>query len=148
MRTAAAYISKLKAEALGRTYKVQDTNHRLFTSTLYRGAAGCGPVNYDQIEYVETCKCDYIGPAKKYTPPSLRTAIYDGGNASSNFPNILNDDGLSNIILDSGNADYPYPEPVLNGKMYDGGNTRNYMGRTVDGGVVHDSAPLLDGGFP
>ena len=58
MKSAAAYTSKLKAEALGRTYKVQDTNHRLFTTTLYRGAAGCGPVNYNQIVYVEPCACN------------------------------------------------------------------------------------------
>jgi|UniRef100_A0A6C0CT85 hypothetical protein len=64
MRSAAAYTSKLKAEALGRTYKVQDTNHRLFTPTLYRGAAGCGPVDYTQIVYVPLCNCNYIGRAK------------------------------------------------------------------------------------
>ena len=77
MRTAAAYISKLKAEALGRTFKVQDTNHRLFKSTLYRGAAGCGPVNFEQINYEEVCKCDYIGPALR--APRRRITEYDGG---------------------------------------------------------------------
>jgi len=94
MRTAAAYISKLKAESLGRTYKVQDTNHRLFTSTLYRGAAGCGPVNYDQLEYVEPCRCDYVGPAKrgKFVPlPS----IYDGGQPNNPGVPIL-DGGMVN----------------------------------------------------
>ena len=60
MKTAAAYTSKIKAEALGRTYKVQDTNHRLFTTTLYRGAAGCGPVNYNQIMYVKPCACNLL----------------------------------------------------------------------------------------
>jgi hypothetical protein len=88
MRTAAAYISKLKSEALGRTYKVQDTNHRLFTSTLYRGAAGCGPVDYTQIDYVEVCKCDYIGTAPRPRhipppppppPPPPMPTILDGG---------------------------------------------------------------------
>lgn len=94
MRTATAYISKLKAEALGRTYKVQDTNHRLFTTTLYRGAAGCGPVNYDQIEYVEPCKCDYIGPARK-TNFNSRTTVYDGGTARNPGVRVL-DRGLVN----------------------------------------------------
>jgi hypothetical protein len=103
MRTAAAYVSKLKAEALGRTYKVQDTNHRLFTTTLYRGAAGCGPVNYDQIEYVEPCKCDYIGPARRsnFRQP---TSVYDGGNARNPGERIL-DGGLVNDygrIVDGG----------------------------------------------
>jgi len=111
MRTATAYISKLKAEALGRTYKVQDTNHRLFTTTLYRGAAGCGPVNYDQIEYVEACKCDYIGPAKVYVPSRVpdninpsRALIYDGGTARSSGARII-DGGFVNEfgpVLDGG----------------------------------------------
>ena len=103
MRTATAYISKLKAEALGRTYKVQDTNHRLFTSTLYRGAAGCGPVNYDQIEYVEPCSCDYIGPARRsnFTSP---TTVYDGGSARNPGPRVLDGGFINEIgpIVDGG----------------------------------------------
>jgi hypothetical protein len=106
MRTAAAYISKLKSEALGRTYKVQDTNHRLFTSTLYRGAAGCGPVDYTQIDYVEACKCEYIGSAinfNKYPPPpppiptildggspyNSGTIIVDGGSPSGSTSSLV-----------------------------------------------------------
>jgi hypothetical protein len=103
MRTAAAYISKLKAEALGRTYKVQDTNHRLFTTTLYRGAAGCGPVNYDQIEYVEPCNCNYIGPAKKTNFLSPRI-VYDGGTARNPGVQVL-DGGFVNEygrVIDGG----------------------------------------------
>jgi hypothetical protein len=109
MRTAAAHISKLKSEALGRTYKVQDTNHRLFTSTLYRGAAGCGPVDYTQLDYVEPCLCEYL----QYTPPFVKggirpipiSFILDGGT-----PNRLN-----NTILDGGN-------PSASGnKLLDGG---------------------------
>jgi hypothetical protein len=49
---------------------------------LYRGAAGCGPVNYTQIDYVPICECKYIGPAKGRTPdvkPGIYT-IVDGGN--------------------------------------------------------------------
>jgi hypothetical protein len=79
MRTINAYISKLKNEALGRTYKVQDTNHRLFTTTLYRGAAGCGPVDYTQIDYVEPCRCDYIGPASKSHNAIPLINTLDGG---------------------------------------------------------------------
>ena len=103
MRTAAAYISKLKSEALGRTYKVQDTNHRLFTSTLYRGAAGCGPVDYTQIDYVEVCKCEYIGPAPKPyqappppPPPPPIPTILDGGSPFRSGPTLI--DGGSPVI--------------------------------------------------
>jgi len=91
MRTAAAYISKLKTEALGRTYKVQDTNHRLFTTTLYRGAAGCGPVDYTQLDYVPVCECKYLGPASRNIIP-FRPSVYDGGT-------VINS-GL--VILDGG----------------------------------------------
>jgi hypothetical protein len=105
MRTAAAYISKLKAEALGRTYKVQDTNHRLFTSTLYRGSAGCGPVDYTQLDYVEPCLCEYLvysagkkggirpNPVKKIldggVPNRLNNTIKDGGNPSNSGSKVL-----------------------------------------------------------
>jgi len=75
MRTAKAYTAKLNAEALGRTFKVQDTNHRAFTTTLYRGAAGCGPVNYTQLNYVEPCFCNYLQTI--ITPPE--NFVYDGG---------------------------------------------------------------------
>jgi hypothetical protein len=105
MRTAAAYISKLKAEALGRTFKVQDTNHRLFTTTLYRGTADCEPVDFTQIDYVEVCRCDYIGPAAR--APRLRAtrSLIDGGSPYSSGAPIV--DGGSayssgSMILDGG----------------------------------------------
>jgi len=94
MRSSAAYISKLKAEALGRTYKVQDTNHRLFTSTLYRGAAGCGPVDYTQLEYVEACFCEYLVYGNKFgsKPPVPNPKIIDGGSVTR----------VTNITIDCG----------------------------------------------
>jgi hypothetical protein len=97
MRTAAAYISKLKAEALGRTFKVQDTNHRLFTSTLYRGAAGCGPVNFTQLEYVEPCLCSYLGPAKRERPARV-PRILDGGSAIRSGPDIVDGGSVVRVV--------------------------------------------------
>jgi hypothetical protein len=107
MRTAAAYISKLKAENLARTFKVQDTNHRLFTSTLYRGAAGCGPVDFTQLNYVEPCLCDYIGlsPGAPKEPKAPPTG-YDGGTPSSSGPDFLSGGfpvGSGSTIIDGGN---------------------------------------------
>jgi len=98
MRTATAYTSKLKAQALGRNFKVQDTNHRAFTSTLYRGAARCGPVDYTQLNYVEACKCVYIGPARKTTSSPIGCNPYalDGGTASAS----------GDIIYDAGNQSF------------------------------------------
>jgi 7-keto-8-aminopelargonate synthetase-like enzyme len=105
MRTSTAYISKLKNEALGRTYKVQDTNHRLFTSTLYRGAAGCGPVDYTQIDYIELCRCDYIGLSPRPPKPPAAINTIDGGSPMMSGSIVL--DGGSpmtsgSIVIDGG----------------------------------------------
>jgi hypothetical protein len=105
MRTVAAYISKLKNEALGRTYKVQDTNHRVFTSTLYRGAAGCGPVDYTEIDYIEPCKCDYIGSAIVNNPKKLVISVIDGGSPASPGAPLIDGgspDMSGMIVLDGG----------------------------------------------
>ena len=105
MRTVAAYISKLKSEALGRTYKDQDTNHRVFTSTLYRGAAACGPVDYTEIEYVEPCKCDYIGSLIIRNSKKPVISVIDGGSALNPGDRIL-DGGISAmsgiLVIDGG----------------------------------------------
>ena len=123
MRTASAYLSKLKAENQGRTYKIQDTNHRVNASTLYRGAAGCGALNPSQIEYPRVCPCTYLGPAKQFdvkrTPKCI---IYDGGNAYSNFNILLTSNGLSSVILNSTDQPCPYEEPGVTCINYDGGN--------------------------
>ena len=85
MRTASAYISKIHAEALGRNYKVQDTNHRLMTFNVYRGAAGCGSINYSQIRFINTCKVPRINQPPCVEPiPIIRT--YFGGTPSSSGP--------------------------------------------------------------
>ena len=57
MRTATAWTAKLKAEALGRTYKVQESNTILATTTAYRGAAACYPINYGQLVYLHPPNC-------------------------------------------------------------------------------------------
>ena len=148
MRTAAAYISKIKREVLGKTYKVQDANHRLFTTTLYRGAAGCGPVDYTQLNYVEPCLCDYIGPAKRYIPPPppppkpCRDTI-DGGIAAASG-DILIDGGSAlrpgSHIIDGGN-------PGICARTFDGGNPSNSGIYIVDGGRSRSSGTIfVDGG--
>ena len=77
MRTASAYIYKLKNETKGKTFKVQDTNHRLMTGTIFRGSAGCGPVDFTPIFYSNDC-C--------IRPPPV-TTLY-GGNPYGSGPNI------------------------------------------------------------
>jgi hypothetical protein len=105
MRTANAWTARLRTQALGRTYKVQETNHSLSTITAYRGAAACYAINYEQLLYLEMCKCDYITTCN-FAAPSLPLSItYDGGDAIFS----------GNIILDGGN-------PLLPGtRVIDGG---------------------------
>jgi hypothetical protein len=142
MRTAAAYLSKMKAEALGRTFKVQDTNHRAFTSTLYRGAAGCGPVDYTQIEYRDICECRYIGPARNPFGPGplnpVRRRILDGG-----FP----DNGvLSGGFPDTTNTSQQYSggSPAASGPTVLNGNNQRDV---LNGGAVNgSSSAIFDGG--
>jgi len=110
MRTANAYTAKLKAEALGRTFKVQATNHCLFTTTLYRGAAGCGPVDFSQITYVPICSCSYLGPARRPIPPlppppPVVYSVIDGGNPATSGSNILDGGSPTSsgpLIVDGG----------------------------------------------
>ena len=57
MRTATAWTAKLKAEALGRTYKVQESNTVLMTNTAHRGSAACYAINYAQLIYLQPPNC-------------------------------------------------------------------------------------------
>jgi hypothetical protein len=104
MRTATAWISKLKSETLGKTFKVQDTNHRKMTGSEYRGTAMCGPINYTQIEYSDIrCKRRIGLPP---CPSPIVYSIYDGGIPSQSGPHILDGgtpSNASNTILDGGN---------------------------------------------
>lgn len=144
MRTAAAYLSKLKAEALGRTFKVQDANHRAFTSTLYRGAAGCGPVDYTQIEYRELCGCSYLGPSRdkfgiQLEPPRpTGRAILDGGTPESG---VLSG-GFSDTVYAPNH--YSGGSPSGSGPTILNGNSQRQQlnGGTVDG----SSSAIFDGG--
>jgi hypothetical protein len=132
MRTAAAYLAKSKAEALARTFKVQDTNRRAFTSTLYRGSAICGPVDYTEITYVEACFCNYINSTaniRPVVPPPRQRLLLDGG-----FPN-------NTISLDGGNP-LPYITPVIDGGT-PGRSPTNIL--VVDG---NSNRTTIVGGFP
>ena len=142
MRSAAAYTSKLKAQALGRTYKVQDTNHRLFTTTLYRGAVGCGPVNYAQIKYVESCSCDYIGPAKKYIP--ARALIYDGGGPGGSGTRLI-DGGLVNNTGSVLNAGGPGNSGT---GVINAGGPGSTGTQLINGGFVNNTGSVLNAGGP
>jgi len=119
MRTAAAWIYKTHSEVLGKTFKVQDTNHRLMTGIAYRGAAMCNPLNYAEIMYqdiVSLKKCcgnveqvieQRIAPAIEIFEPEDLTEVtsFSGGNLYMTGRLTLNSDilnELSESILDGG----------------------------------------------
>ena len=95
MRTASAYIYKLKNNTKGRTYKVQDTNHRLMTGAIYRGAIGCGPVNFDEIVYSINGCCNTVPYNANITvlyggsPDGSGYIVYHGGTPSGSQEPIL-----------------------------------------------------------
>jgi len=81
-----AYIFKLNAETEGKTQKVQNDS-RTVTTGIRRGIPGCGPQNYEVINYIQTVKC--LKPCfNKIIIES--TQNYNGGNPSAGGPNLLN----------------------------------------------------------
>ena len=64
-----------RAHAIGNAVKVQNTNSRVNTDFLYRGAIGCGPISYEEIVYtVPTCL-----PQCSIVKPCLSASVLDGG---------------------------------------------------------------------
>jgi hypothetical protein len=103
MRTAAAWIYKSHSEILGKTFKVQDTNHRLMTGIAYRGTAICAPLDYAELFYEEAkirnkcCSQTIIPPIPP--PPFPVYSILDGGNEETEGILIL-DGGTFDIVND------------------------------------------------
>jgi hypothetical protein len=64
MKSMAAYTAQLKAENQGRTQKVQDSS-RSVTTGIYQGVAGCGPQNYQQINFFRRQKCCFVNISPK-----------------------------------------------------------------------------------
>jgi len=90
MRTSSAWIYKQHSDALGRTFKVQDTNHRLMTGIAYRGSAMCYALNYAEIVYKEVPSCcNSFLPYGQLPPPPVVITVYDGGQYNSSNPSIL-----------------------------------------------------------
>ena len=90
MRTSSAWIYKQHSEALGRTFKVQDTNHRLMTGIAYRGSAMCLALNYAEIAYREVPRCCNSSLPSGNIPPPVPVTVYNGGQYNSSNPSILN----------------------------------------------------------
>ena len=137
MRTAAAYISKLKTEVLGRTYKVQSTNNRLETYSIYRGRTECKAIDYTQIVYKENQKCGCVARI-------ATKLIYHGGNSIISGSKIL-DGGTplrsGSAMLDAGTLLPPVVSVFFGGSssmsgsvILNGGNTVSYGIKVMNGG--------------
>jgi hypothetical protein len=142
MKTAAAWIYKTHSELLGRTFKVQDTNHRLMTGIAYRGAAMCSPLSYAEIMYQDIASlkkcCPKVEPIIQPTieaatqliepEPSIEFTSFSGGNLymtgrlklNSNMFNNSNepvlDGGITGTIIRGGTLDTK-DNPIFNGGL-------------------------------
>ena len=56
MKTMSAYIFKINGETQGKTQKVQEDN-RTVTTGIRRGIPGCGPRNFQIINYRRKVDC-------------------------------------------------------------------------------------------
>ena len=131
MRTAAAWIYKSHSEVLGKTFKVQDTNHRLMTGIAYRGAATCTALDYEELMYEDATRFNKCC-SRIYTPqPVPLLSILDGGNEET----------VGTIILDGGNFD------VRNPFILRGGIITNII-TTLSGGLPNSSySTIINGGL-
>jgi hypothetical protein len=139
MRTAAAYISKLKTEVLGRTYKVQSTNNRLETNNIYRGRTECKAIDYTQIIYTENQKCGCVARI-------VTKLIYHGGNSTLSGSKTL-DGGTplrsGSTILNAGSL----PPPVVS--VFFGGDPSMSGSVILNGGNPGSSGiKPMNGGSP
>lgn len=138
MRTAAAYISKLKADVLGRTYKVQSTKNRLETNSIYRGKTECGPIDYTQIVYKENQKCGCISasfiPISTYHGGDCMASgskISDGGSPFFSGSTILN---AGSLLRPKISIFYGGSSSLAGSIMMNGGNPDSVGTKLMDGG--------------
>lgn len=143
MRSVAAYTSKIKSESLGRAFKVQDTDDRVTTDSLYRGAAGCGALSYEQLIYKRPCCV-----RRPYIPPFFLvfSRFLDGGNPVTSGP----------VLADGGNVTRPINSYIGGTLTFSGGTATSAPGPIVSGGIgptvggtpIGSIIPILDGGTP
>lgn len=67
MSSTSAYIAKLRQVTEGQGYKIQDTNVFYNPTSIYRGAAGCGPANFTPITYSKP-RCQLLQKNKACKP--------------------------------------------------------------------------------
>jgi hypothetical protein len=155
MRTASAHIYKLKAENRGRTYKIQDTNHRLVASPLYRGAAGCPPLNTRQIKYTAVCRCSYLDKPIVYVVQNacFSGSIVNGGDVNSIATIIIDGQDVTltippTCVIDGGVI---LPPPCFTGRVLDGGNYNTVSTNGINGQydtITTDPNCSISGGIP
>ena len=76
--SASAFTAKVRANALGRTFKVQNNNSTVSTNPVYMGSSGCKNLRFRSIYYTGA-ECGSI----------QLLLSYDGGNPFQTGKNIL-----------------------------------------------------------
>ena len=77
--SASAFTSKVRSNALGRTFKVQNNNSTVTTNPVFTGAAGCNKLRYGKIYYKDSQCCEL----------PVQILIYSGGTPFFTGPNTL-----------------------------------------------------------
>ena len=93
--SASAFTSKVRSQALGRTFKVQNNNSTVTTNPVFTGAAGCNKLRYGKIYYKDSQCCEL----------PIQILIYSGGTPFFTGPNTLILD-LKKFLSAFGNWNY------------------------------------------
>jgi hypothetical protein len=133
-----------RVKAIAQGTKVQNTNSRVNTNFLYRGALGCGPISYSEINYVVP-KCI---PQCIIIEPCLTASILDGGVPSYVGFHVL-DGGTpfqSGICIYDGGI--VVPPTCLTGSVFDGGSPTSSPTFLLSGGTPQQAGYCqYDGGY-
>jgi hypothetical protein len=143
MRSASAYINKIRVKTEAKTRKVQYPGMiALNTNSIY-AAINCNPV-FDVLRYMYTGKCIPC-PSELVNIPSCN-GILEGGTYNNSFCMILDGSG-NEIIYDGGyaNTEVCTTCPVNGSDIFDGGDVNAPCNLILDDST--DSGPLYNGGF-
>ena len=137
-----------RVRAIAQGTKVQNTNSRVNTNFLYRGALGCPPISYSEINYVVP-KCGKLQTVP--CPPiisCLTASVLDGGNPSYVGFHVL-DGGTpfqSGICVYDGGI--VVPPTCVSGSIFDGGSPTSSQTFLLGGGTPEQAGYCqYDGGY-
>ena len=137
MPSASAYTSKMRFVNAVKNTKVELPSH--IGNLTQRGIAGCGlNKNYENIDYVELCKCGYVPPPDLPPPPPLPPiwAKYRGDSKNtglSPYPGPTTSNIKWMYTSPSGSGIYSSPAIGSDGTIYIGSDDGGLYAINTDG---------------